>query len=510
MVLAIVGTIISVGLRIRSRDSVSTDFARWPRRRWRPLSFSGYCGPEPCKPFPIAPPRSGSLSKTPCTWLSRKCWRCRCRSSRRRSLRSIWGPRRSATRIWLSTLCVFGFPAVGWGHEAVLPAIVSRDHAIAGTMLGSSLAWRIALSIPVYVCLALACYLLKYPPELQWALAINVAADGTELLRRIVQGHDQGTGANGHSVVRALRSAPDRGDLRVAGPVARRTVAGSAPRALRCLRRGAPGNLAHSWSGRCQQRVSPLVGDKDALYSRYAVRGRWSRDGAPTQHRCDFPVEACAFMGWYAVSRRLVGALLLPATTMISALYPTLCRLYAADRGDFNRTANASLRGVTLMAMPVALLCGLYPQVGVALFNEKSFGPAEDNLRVMSFLVAMVYFSMPLSTCIFGSRKAARMECRAVLLPRRESGPPAGAGVSAPDGQRGTGLVRGGSSAGVHDRVRRGAHAGRRLRLEAPSRDRSYHGVGRRHVADGARPEDGDALYCGPFCRSPYMRQCSG
>src|ERR1700730_7621790 len=70
------------------------------------------------------------------------------------------------------TLCGFGFLAVGWGHEAVLPAVCARDHSLAGTMLASSLAWRAGASVIVYAALALGCYLLSYPAELQWALGL--------------------------------------------------------------------------------------------------------------------------------------------------------------------------------------------------------------------------------------------------------------------------------------------------------------------------------------------------
>jgi O-antigen/teichoic acid export membrane protein len=108
-------------------------------------------------------------------------------------------------------------------------------------------------------------------------------------------------------------------------------------------------------------------------------------------------------MGWYAVSRRLVGALLLPATALIGALYPTLCRLHATDRESFTRTTNGALRSVALLAVPIALGCGLYPQIGVALFSRQYFRPAEDNLRIMAILVALVYFSMPLGICIMAA-----------------------------------------------------------------------------------------------------------
>jgi O-antigen/teichoic acid export membrane protein len=71
------------------------------------------------------------------------------------------------------TLCGFGFLAVGWGHEAVLPAVISRDHSLAGTMLASSLAWRAGVATIVYIVLAFGCYLLNYTAELQWALGLT-------------------------------------------------------------------------------------------------------------------------------------------------------------------------------------------------------------------------------------------------------------------------------------------------------------------------------------------------
>jgi O-antigen/teichoic acid export membrane protein len=123
-------------------------------------------------------------------------------------------------------------------------------------------------------------------------------------------------------------------------------------------------------------------------------------------------------MGWYGVSRRLVGTLLLPATTLIGALYPTLCRLHATDREGFVRTASGALRSVALLAIPVALCCGLFPEIGVAMFSRGSFGPAEDNLRIMAAFVALVYFSMPLGTTILaaGQQRAwGLVQCLCVL-----------------------------------------------------------------------------------------------
>jgi O-antigen/teichoic acid export membrane protein len=97
--------------------------------------------------------------------------------------------------------------------------------------------------------------------------------------------------------------------------------------------------------------------------------------------------------------------LLFPASALLGALYPTLCRLYASDNEAYTRMARGSLYSVALLVVPVALGCGLYPEIGISIFSEKSFGPAEDNLRVSALFLFLVYFSMPLGICILAAGK---------------------------------------------------------------------------------------------------------
>jgi O-antigen/teichoic acid export membrane protein len=124
-------------------------------------------------------------------------------------------------------------------------------------------------------------------------------------------------------------------------------------------------------------------------------------------------------VGWYAASRRLLGALLLPASALIGALYPTLCRMHATDMEGFRRTTNGAFRSIALLMVPVALGCALYPQIGVTLFSRRYFRPAEDNLRIMALFLALVYFSMPLGTCIMAAgrqRAWSMVQCLCVLI----------------------------------------------------------------------------------------------
>jgi O-antigen/teichoic acid export membrane protein len=110
-------------------------------------------------------------------------------------------------------------------------------------------------------------------------------------------------------------------------------------------------------------------------------------------------------VGWYSVTCRLVGVLILPAVALIGSLYPTLCRLWEETESGYLETTRDAIKGITLLAAPAALGCALYPEVGVALFGEGKFGPAEDNLRVMSMFLFLVYFSMPFSTAVLAAGK---------------------------------------------------------------------------------------------------------
>ena len=306
-----------------------------------------------------------------------------------------------------TTLCTFGFLAVGWGHESVLPAVVARDRSTAGAMLASSLAWRAATSIVVYLLLAFGCYLLRYPAELQWALALTSLLTALNLFV-----------ASCKDTIRGL----ERTDIPAYVHVGQQVIAAVFVALVLLL----GGRLRAVLLAQALAAAVVFVGMWPALRPAgvHRLSIRWTTVKSLFAGGTPFVIFGIAMalqpnidavflsklappevMGWYAVSRRLVGTLLLPATAIISALYPTLCRLYATDARSFAQTTNGAMRTVGLIVVPVALGCGLFPEIGVALFSERAFKPAEDNLRVMALLVALVYFSMPLGTCILAAGK---------------------------------------------------------------------------------------------------------
>ena len=125
-------------------------------------------------------------------------------------------------------------------------------------------------------------------------------------------------------------------------------------------------------------------------------------------------------VGWHSAARRLIGFLAFPVGALIGALYPTLCRLHATNQESFRQTVKSALRATSLLVCPVALGCLLYPDIGIAFFDRTSFRPAEDNLRVLSVMLFLLYFTMPLGICITGRGSAAGLvDCPVFLCSRQ-------------------------------------------------------------------------------------------
>jgi Na+-driven multidrug efflux pump len=53
--------------------------------------------------------------------------------------------------------------------------------------------------------------------------------------------------------------------------------------------------------------------------------------------------------------------------------------------------------------MPIALGCALYPEIGSSVYSRAAFAPAENNLRVLSVFLFLMYFTMPLGTALLAA-----------------------------------------------------------------------------------------------------------
>lgn len=315
-------------------------------------------------------------------------------------------------RLYLATtFCGFGFLLVEWGQGLMLPARIARERSRAGEFLGSALAWRVVAAITVTSLLVLAAKALGHDREFTTVLllaalgsiiatvtiACQDAARGFERLDVAAYAQVGGQLFNGTAAItvvllggglkgvltvqacccvvmlvlvwRAVRKATGIRKLSVSRPTVLALITGGAPLFMFAL------------AGTLQPNI-------DALFLAKLV-----------------PPEV---IGWHAAAQRLTGVLIFPANAIVSALYPTLCRLFAQDNKEYLRSARSALLTTTILVVPLALGCFLYPDLGVAIYSRMSFGPAEDNLRVLSGYLFLLYFSMPLGCALLaGGRQRA-------------------------------------------------------------------------------------------------------
>ena len=306
-----------------------------------------------------------------------------------------------------ATIASFGVLAVNWGHDGVLPAMVAQDHSRAGVLLGSSMAFRVAVGVLVYLVLALGCRLLGYTSEMQEAVGLSFL--GAVLMSLVAACKD---------TIRGF----ERTDIPAYAHVGQQflLVLLVVPALLLGGRMIATLNVTNVTQIVVLvmiMRTLESVGVGKLRVDRGAVRSMFA-GGTPfvvfslamtLQPNVDAvfmsKLASPEAMGWYAVARRLIGLLLFPATALIGALYPTLCRLWAEDQDEFRRVTRGSLHSISLLVVPVALGCGLYPDVGVAIFSKKAFGPTSDDLRVLSVFLFLVYFTMPIGTAVLACGK---------------------------------------------------------------------------------------------------------
>ena len=319
------------------------------------------------------------------------------------------------------TYASFAGLAAEWGQGGALPAMVARDRSRAGELLGSGLVYRVVAWIASYGVLALGCHLLGVKVDFQMVLAFVVVngavgglvGAGLDTIRGLERTDITALANIAGQVLTALFVIPT---LLLGGRVHAVLTAQIAAGTLigffvwRSLRPTGVGGL----SVRMATIKTLLVAGTPFLFFGLAMALQPNVD-AVFLHK--FATEEA--VGWYAASRKLVGVLIFPASALLTALYPTLCRLFTEDAQAFRDTARSALRMITVLVVPVAVGCALFPEVGIAIFSRNAFGPACDDLRVLSIFVLLVYFTMTLGTCLLAAgrqRLWALIQCLCVAV----------------------------------------------------------------------------------------------
>lgn len=308
------------------------------------------------------------------------------------------------------TFAAFGSLFIQWGQNGTLPAAVARDPSHVGEVLGTGLAFQCVAGVVVYGVLALTALLLGYDLHFQTVLLITVITFGVNCLT-----------VSCADAVRGL----ERTDVAALGVVGQQfSVALFVVPTLLLGGRLFSALMAQAVAGVLMLVVVWLavrgVGVRSLSVSWPRLRGLLA-EGTPflalglmlaLQPSIDAVILSKLApedtVGWHAAARKLVGVLIVPAGAIVSALYPTLCRLYVANRESYLETARGALSSVAIVVVPVAVGTFAYADLGVQLFSSDSFGPVRDNLRFMALFLVLVYFTMTVGTVLLaaGVRRA--------------------------------------------------------------------------------------------------------
>jgi O-antigen/teichoic acid export membrane protein len=315
------------------------------------------------------------------------------------------GPTQFGSLYLATTYAAFGMMFVEWGQFGTLTGKIAEQRSRAGELLGSALVWRVGAALVVAMVVLLTCRLAGYGHSfLQiMGLALLAATLATMALagQDAVRGFERTDFAAMSYVGQQLLAALVSISVLVVGLGLHGLLLGQ----IFCAAAGMIFVLAmlpRMHIPRLRVRVATaveLVRDGRVFLTFAIVLALQPLVNVAMMSH----FGSAEALGWYAASCKLIGILVFPALAVGKALYPTLVRQFATSSAGSRATLHSALRALCLVVFPVALGCALFPKLGVMIFNARSYAPAEDNLRVLSVYLFLLYFSMPLSECIMAS-----------------------------------------------------------------------------------------------------------
>jgi O-antigen/teichoic acid export membrane protein len=309
-------------------------------------------------------------------------------------------------RMYLAvSFTTFAFLFVEWGQGISLAGKVAVHRERAGEYLGSALVWRICAALGMLILLPLVCLLVGYDRDFIVILGLSLLSAALVTISGACQ-----------DVFRGF----ERTDFAAASYVGWQMIIAIATICTVLLGGGLRGLLIAQVVCAAAGIVFILKMLPRMRVPKLQVRAATIRElflsgqaflvfgiVLALQPMIDAAMlsrfATADAMGWHAAARKLIGILVYPAAALGIAAYPTLCRLYAQDLASFRKTATDSIHLMTIVVVPVALGCALFPQIGIGIFSETAYGPAESNLRILSVFVLLVYFSVIMGAGITSS-----------------------------------------------------------------------------------------------------------
>jgi O-antigen/teichoic acid export membrane protein len=318
------------------------------------------------------------------------------------------GPANFGAFYLVSTYVGTAFLLIEWGQAGTLPAMIAKQRERAAVILGSALTLR-AIAVPlVFVLVGGGCWLLGYTENFELLLAMFFVAMSIASVTLAYQ--DASRGFERTDIVAYATVGTQL--LMVAMIIPTLVLGGQLPAVMMAtivtnlivlllVTRGLRGTGLNGLSVDRSVLKKLIVDGVPFFFFALTLRLQPNIDALYLSKLAPEHV-----VGWYAAAEKLRSVLVFPASALVSALYPTMCRLFESDRDGFRRTAQTALETSALAVVPLAVGTYLYADLGIEIYSKKAFGPAADNLRMFAPFIFMVYISMPLGACILAAGRS--------------------------------------------------------------------------------------------------------
>jgi O-antigen/teichoic acid export membrane protein len=309
-----------------------------------------------------------------------------------------------ATSIWAMGVVVANF-----GMDLVLTKEVARNHSRLGSILVTSLAARMLLLVPVTLLVFGYAIAIDYPTQVLVLLGLlgagTVVQAAADSLSAVLKGLDRMAAVSIAAIAGRFVFVVGAVGLLLLGysiyAVAIVVGVGAVVTVtvqFRALRR----------ARRDYDQIGPLQVDAKSMI-------RLLRDSLPYFWITLFVViylqvdtivislvvDSDEVLGWYSVYDRLGGTLMFVPMVFMTAVFPTLSRLYAPDRvapHEDHKLTQRTFQAMLLVSVPIGLgLATISRPLVVLLFGDE-FSNAAPVLAVGGFVIMLTYLTTVLGT----------------------------------------------------------------------------------------------------------------
>ena len=307
-----------------------------------------------------------------------------------------------------STMAALGFLFVDWGQTSTITQRVAMKNLDVSEIIGTSVALKSVLVVATTLALVAIAWILGYSRAVFLALGLTIAQQVFVSLMAtytsVMRGIERLDWVSGLTVAGNLMMAALVIPAALLGGGLGGTLTAQALAALLTLivaaRLLAKVRLPPARATRAMGRTLMKLGGSFVLFN--IVLALQPYVDAVVLSR----LSSTEAVGWYAAARRFLGLLIFPATTVGFVLYPTMSRLWHENQPQFTYLLRMSLRLVITVGVCASMGTYLFADFAInVLYSNAGFGPAVEDLQVLSGFIFLLYFTLILGAAIAASGK---------------------------------------------------------------------------------------------------------